>query len=281
MKTSNAMQLKAVVNKKAEGLGVHPQRVMQNYLLERLLERMSVSEYGDCIIVKGGMLIGSLLGLDKRTSMDLDTTVRGFELTHEKALEVFGGICDINIDDDIIFEVTGCEDIRDTDDYPGLRIHLLAHYDPMATPLKIDATTGDRITPSAITYDYPLLFDDRSIRIMSYPIETVIAEKLETVLSRGVANTRPRDFYDIHMLWTIRREQIDLPTLQKALAATAEKRDSLAAIQDFEGVMESIRTDEAMEARWNTYAKSNAYSSDLTFDDVYTTTFDILRMLQK
>ena len=279
MRTSNAMQLKAMINKKARELGVHPQRVMQNYLLERLLERVSASDYSDRIIVKGGMLIGSLLGLERRTSMDLDTTVRGLELTREKASEVFRGICAVRVDDDITFEVTGCEDIRETDDYPGLRVHLMARYGPMATPLKVDVTTGDRITPSAVAYDYPLLFDERSIHIMSYPVETVMAEKLETVLSRGIANTRLRDYYDIHMLWLMRRDRIDLSTLGEVLAATVEKRGSAPAASDFEDVMDAIRNDASMTARWNAYAKGNDYSKDLSFETVCTTTLEVLRAL--
>lgn len=280
MKTNNAMQLKAIINNKAKKLGVHPQRVMQNYLLERILERVSLSEYGDLIIVKGGMLIGSLLGLEKRTSMDLDATVRNFKLTHEKILEVFRSVCVVQVDDDISFAVINCEDIRETDDYPGLRVHLIAHYDPMAIPLKIDVTTGDKITPSAISYSYPLMFDERSIRIMSYPIETVMAEKLETALSRGVANTRLRDYYDIHMLWTLQRGQIDLVTLSKALDATSEKRGSLRIVHGFENVMSVIRKDKTLEGRWNDYARDNAYSEGLTFEVVCLTTLEVMRALE-
>lgn len=212
--------------------------------------------------------------------MDLDTTVRNFEFTHEQASEVFRSVCSVQIDDDITFEVTGCEDIRETDDYPGLRIHLLAHYEPMATPLKVDVTTGDKITPSAIEYNYPLLFDERSIRIMSYPVETVMAEKLETMLSRSIANTRPRDYYDIHMLWMLRRNLIDIPTLDKAFAATAEKRNSKQAIHDFENVMEDIRNDADMEARWNIYIKDNVYSEGLLFETACSTTLEIMGLLK-
>lgn len=157
------MQLKARVNARAREAGIPPQAMMQNYLLERLLERLSLSLCRDRVVVKGGMLISSLVGVASRTTMDLDTTVRGFTLTHESAARVFREICAVEADDDWAFEVVRTEDIRETDDYPGIRVHLVAKYPPMAVPLTVDVTTGDRITPGAVAYEWSLLFDDRSI----------------------------------------------------------------------------------------------------------------------
>ncbi|XCB29265.1 nucleotidyl transferase AbiEii/AbiGii toxin family protein [Arcanobacterium hippocoleae] len=182
--------------------------MLQDYILERFLERLSRSKWKDSVILKGGMLIASFIGVESRVTKDLDTAIRGFTLNHESAALAFKEICTVAIDDGLSFEVIRSEDIREFDDYQGIRIFLKAHYPPMKIPISIDVTTGDVITPSAITYEYPLLFDNYTISLMAYPIETVLAEKLETVLSRGIANTRPRDFYDIYMLWQTKRMQL-------------------------------------------------------------------------
>ena len=225
------MQLKARVNSMAKEAGIPAQALMQSYLLERLLERLSRSKWRDNVIIKGGVLISSLVGVRLRTTMDLDTTVRGFALTHESAERAFRDIATVQADDDWKFEFDRTEDIRETDEYAGIRVHLKGIYVSMVVPLTVDVTTGDRITPDAVEYSYPLLFDEGDISLMAYPIETVLVEKLETVVSRGVANTRPRDFYDIHVLLGVKRSDNDMGTLRNALALTCEKRNSQAAIQ--------------------------------------------------
>lgn len=231
MRTKNTMQLKARVNSMAKEAGIPAQALMQSYLLERLLERLSRSKWRDNVIIKGGVLISSLVGVRLRTTMDLDTTVRGFALTHESAERAFRDIATVQADDDWKFEFDRTEDIRETDEYAGIRVHLKGIYVSMVVPLTVDVTTGDRITPDAVEYSYPLLFDEGDISLMAYPIETVLVEKLETVVSRGVANTRPRDFYDIHVLLGVKRSDNDMGTLRNALALTCEKRNSQAAIQ--------------------------------------------------
>ena len=224
MRTKNAMQLKARINTRAKEAGIPAQSLMQSYLFERLLERLSKSKWRDNVVIKGGMLISSLVGVASRTTMDLDTTITGFTLNHESAEKIFREVAAVSADDDWGFEFDRTEDIREIDDYPGIRVYLRAMYPPMAVPLKIDVTTGDSITPGPIAYDYPLLFDRGSVSLMSYPLETVLAEKLETVVSRGVTNTRPRDFYDIHLLWRSKGDSCDVLTLKEALERTCAKR---------------------------------------------------------
>ena len=222
MRTKNAMQLKAIIGNRAKESGVPPQLVMQNYLLERLLERISLSLWRNKVVVKGGMLISSLVGVDRRSTKDLDATVRGFPLTHESAERAFREIAAVEADDDFSFEFVRTEDIREADDYPGIRVHLLASYDKMRSPVTVDVTTGDKITPDAVEYSYPLMFDNRSLSLMAYPLPTTLAEKLETVVSRGIANTRPRDYYDLRTLWLTRKAEVELGVLRDALAATSE-----------------------------------------------------------
>ena len=198
MITKNPMQLKAFIKNKAAEKHISAQLVMQNYMLERLLERISLSPYKNNFILKGGFLISAIVGLDTRATMDLDTTIKGFTLTHEAIRKIFTEICAVQIADDVQFEVVGISDIRETDDYPGIRVALKANYPPISVPLTVDVTTGDMITPREVEYTFSLLFDDRTISILAYNLETVLAEKLETVLSRNIANTRPRDYYDVH-----------------------------------------------------------------------------------
>lgn len=267
MRTRNAMQLKALINNRAKAAGISPQLMLQDYLYERLLDRLSRSRWRNNVIVKGGVLIGSLLGVESRATKDLDTTVTGFTLTHETASEVFCGICKIEADDDFDFEFLRTEDIREADDYPGIRVFLVAHYDPMAVPLSIDMTTGDAITPEAMEYEYPFAFDEGSIRIMAYPVETVLAEKLETVLSRGIANTRPRDYYDIYMLWTVRRDMVDLSTLADAVRATCEKRGSLHVFYAAHKAMDAVREDDVMLGRWRKFERSYTYAQNMTLKE--------------
>ena len=187
---------------------------MQNYMLERLLERISLSEYKPNFILKGGFLISAIVGLDTRATMDLDTTIKGYDLTIENLKQIFESICSINVDDDVTFEIYNVSEIREGDEYPGYRVHLKALYAPLAVPLTVDVTTGDKITPREIEYTFKLLFDDKTISIMAYNLETVLAEKLETVISRGQANTRPRDFYDIHILYSLRGNECDINILR-------------------------------------------------------------------
>ena len=223
MITSNAMQLKAFIKNKARESNISAQLVMQNYMMERLLERVSLSKYKENLILKGGFLIAAIVGLDTRTTMDLDTTMKRFPLTHESIGSIFGEICAIKADDTVSFTVRRISDIREGDLYPGLRVHLTANYPPLAVPLTVDVTTGDVITPHEVEYSLKLMFDERSISVLAYNLETVLAEKLETVLSRNIANTRPRDFYDIYVL---RGFEYDAGVLSQALEATVGKRGS-------------------------------------------------------
>lgn len=276
MKTNNAMQLKAKINNKAKEAGIPPQALMQCYLNERFLERLSRSEWRNNIVIKGGMLISSLLGVASRTTMDLDSTVRGFDLTHKSAESIFRRIAAMPSDDDWTFEFCRTEDIRETDDYPGIRVHINAVYPPMTVPLTIDVTTGDRITPGPIEYEHPLLFEEGTIKLMAYTLETVLAEKLETIVSRGVTNTRPRDFYDVHMLWRLCGSKCDIETLREALVATCEKRGSTIRIERWQQVLAEVEQDEAMLALWDKYVHKNPYASNIDFKECCKTAGEVM-----
>ena len=280
MRTKNAMQLKTRLNARAREAGIPAQSLMQSYLFERLLERLSKSKWRDNVIIKGGMLISSLVGVASRTTMDLDTTITGLMLTHESAEKIFSEVAAVDANDDWSFEFERAEDIRETDDYPGIRVYLKAMYPPMVVSLKIDVTTGDSITPGPVAYDYPLLFDEGSVGLMSYPLETVLAEKLETVVSRGVANTRPRDFYDIHLLWKTRGGECEIPTLREALEHTCAKRGSVRMVARWRLVLDEVATDKAMLAQWGRYAKKNPYVAGIELMQCCETAKEILAALE-
>ena len=271
MITKNPMQLKAFIKKKSEEKHISAQLVMQNYMLERLLERISLSKYKNNFILKGGFLISAIVGLDTRTTMDLDTTIKGFTLTHEAIHSIFQEICAIEIEDDVQFEIAGVSDIREGDDYPGIRVALKANYPPISVPLTVDVTTGDMITPREVEYTFSLLFDNRSISILAYNLETVLAEKIETVLSRNIANTRPRDYYDVHILYALRGAECDKTTLRHALERTTQKRGSGRIMEQYPEIMKEIRGSDQLRKLWNKYTREYEYAKDISFDDTCNT----------
>jgi predicted nucleotidyltransferase component of viral defense system len=271
------MQLKTFIKRKAEENRISSQLVMQNYMMERLLERMSLSKYKQNFILKGGFLIAAIVGLDSRATMDMDTTIKGFALTHESIVGIFNEVCAISVEDDITLSVSRTSDIREGDTYPGLRVHLKANYPPLSVPLTVDVTTGDKITPYEVEYSFRLMFDDRSISILAYNLETIFAEKLETVLSRNIANTRPRDFYDIHILYALHGSECDMAVLRQALGETARKRGSQYILTQYHEIIENIQENSQMHDFWVKYQKDYYYAKDISFNDTCNSIMLILK----
>lgn len=264
---NNAMQLKAVVKKLAKEKHISAQLVLQNYMLERLLERISISRYHDRFILKGGFLIAAMVGLDTRATMDMDATIKGYPVTEDTVRKMFEDICAIQLEDDVTFSFRQIGEIREADDYTGYRVALTAKYPPMAVPLKLDITTGDKITPREIEYTFRLLLEERTISILAYNLETILAEKLETVISRGDQNTRPRDYYDIYILLKLQSQNIDISSLKAALAATAEKRNTLAVISDYSHIMDIVKSSDVMANQWLNYQKDFDYAKGIAFSE--------------
>ena len=261
------MQLNALIRNKAAGDGDKAQILLRIYMMERLLERISVSRYRDNFILKGGMLVSSLVGVDMRTTMDIDTTVRALPLTQEKAKAFLEEIMAIDLEDNVSFRITKIEDIMEGHEYEGFRFHIEGVLEKLRQTIKIDISTGDAIIPAAVKYELPLVLENRKIGLWAYNMETLLAEKLETVMTRAEANTRMRDFYDIYIL--TRQEVIEInPThLKEAFAATCRKRGSEAAIPSFDEVLESIETSPEMLDAWENYRKNNPYVEDLTWGE--------------
>lgn len=208
--------------------------------------------------------------------MDLDTTIKGLNVTHEDIRNIFSDICSVEIADDIEFEIVSITDIREGDDYPGIRVALKANYMPLSVPLTVDVTTGDKITPREIEYTFKLLFDERSIKIMAYNLESILAEKIETILSRGVASTRPRDYYDIFALSTLRKPTYDIATLKDALKATAIKRGSMKSILNYRAIIDELESSSKQQGFWKKYQSDFDYAKNISFEDIITIVRNIL-----
>ena len=265
----NAMSLKAIINNIAKENKVSAQSVLQTYMLERLLERISISKYKDNFILKGGMLISAMLGIDSRTTMDIDTTIKGFKLTEENIINIINEICNIKIDDGVTFEVQKIELIREDDDYGGYRITFKANYmESMPVIMKIDVTTGDKITYKEIKYCFDLMLEDRKIQIWSYNLETVIAEKFESIIKRGILGTRIRDYYDVYMLLNTQTKNINFNTLKDAIYSTAEHRNTINIIKDWSKIIEQLDNSDIMKKQWERYKKDNFYAKEIKYEDL-------------
>ena len=265
----NVMSFKARINNISKEKKIAPQSVLQIYMLERLLERISVSKYKDNFILKGGMLISAILGMSSRATMDMDTTVKGFELTEESCTKILKEICEIKLDDDITFKMNKIELIREDDDYNGYRATFEAKFkNSMPVIFKIDITTGDAITYKEIEYDYNLMLEEKKIPVWSYNLETILAEKFEAVIKRGIAGTRIRDFYDVYMLINTQEQNINKKLLKTAINLTSEHRESLDLIHNWKHTLELLSADEEMKKRWKVYQKTYFYAKDIEYDSL-------------
>ena len=263
----NAMQLKALIKNLAKEKCISAQLVLQNYMLERFLERISLSSYRDNYIIKGGFLIASMVGLDTRATMDMDATIKGYPVKEDSIRKMIEEMLGIPIEDGITFRLQSIHEIREDDEYSGYRASLIAEYGRMAVPLKLDITSGDIITPREIEYSYKLMWENRSISILAYNLSTILAEKLETILSRADQNTRPRDYYDVYILTKLQGENIDAKSLSLALSATAEKRGSAHLLSQFWDILSTVKSSSIMKSRWENSQKAFDSAKGIEFEE--------------
>ena len=264
IKTSR--QLKDLVRNRSKGNNAMAQVIIRRYIMERFLERVSMSDYNRKLIFKGGLMISSMVGLDNRSTMDIDTTVTGETLSIPEIESIIREIISIQVEDNISFEIKNISEIMDEAEYPGLRVSLEALLDNMRTPLKIDISTGDVITPHEIVYEYPLMFEKRTIPIFAYNVETILAEKLQSILARGSANTRLRDYYDLCILSDT--VDINYNDLRAAFFATCKNRGTLSLIPNKDLVLSQIHSDSGMKALWESYQRKYSYAKDYAWIDV-------------
>ena len=265
--SSRAMSLKGRINNYAKENHIAAQVVLQNFMFERFLARLSDSSFRDKFVVKGGMLVAAIVGLGTRATMDLDTTLRNFPLTEIEIRKAFREIISIDKGDEVVFLLQSVEPIRKDDIYGGFRVRIDAKYDTIVTPLSIDISTGDAMTPHPVSYIFRGIFDDNiQIPLWGYNVETILAEKLETILRRGVFTTRPRDFYDVYILGTT--QPVDKKILRDAIIATSTHRGSTVQISDIASILKQVKTNLALINQWEKYRRQFPYAADITYNQV-------------
>lgn len=261
-------QIKGRIKSVAKQNNADARTLMRIYMMERFLERLAQSEYRDNFIIKGGILVTAMIGVAHRSTMDIDTSMKNLNLSAEDALRVVNQVKDIDLDDGVSFEVKDVSNIMDEMEYPGIRVTMNANVGRLITPLKIDISTGDVITPRAIEFNYDLLLEDRSISLWSYNLETILAEKLQTVLARGILNTRMRDFYDIRMLLDTYEDKVNKAVLKDAFAATCKKRGTDHLQEQAEEIIKIIEANEQLQVLWRAYQKKYSYAADIDYASV-------------
>ena len=250
---------------------ITPNEVLQNYMFERILERLSVSQYKNNFILKGGLLLSSIMGISTRTTMDMDTSVKGINLTDTELYKILKEILDINIGDNVKFQIINSTPIREEDDYGGLKYNIVAIFDNLRVNLSIDIATGDTITPKEIEYNYKMLFEDRKLQIMTYNIESIIAEKFQTVVSRGILNSRMKDYYDLYYLITYK--EFSKENLKQAITKTFEKRNT--NLKEIENTLSKIKESSFIKELWENYSKKHRYTENIKFEEIINTIYKI------
>jgi len=264
----NAEQVKGKVKSIAQKTKVDHQSILQSFFLERLLERISVSQYKENFILKGGLLIASIIGISSRSTMDIDTTIKAYPVNQEDITKLLTEVLSIDLQDDVSFEIQSIKTIREEDDYEGYRAIVKATFGKIEQHVKVDVSTGDVITPSEINYTYKSIFEDKNYNVMAYNLETILAEKIETVIRRGEATTRMRDYYDIHILKAMQQDNINKDLLIDALENTSRRRGSDDLLEMAFDVIEIIETSDTIKKLWGNYRKKYHYASEIEFNEI-------------
>lgn len=271
----NAKNLIDKLKNKAVQNNITVNEVLQNYMFERILERLSISEYKNNFILKGGVLLSSIMGIDTRTTMDMDTCLKGMNLTEEQLYKVLKNILDTDVKDGVTFEIKNSKPIREDDEYGGLKYNILAKFDNIKVNLSIDIATGDVITPGEIEYNYKMMFEDKALKIMTYNIESIIAEKFQTIISRNVLNSRMKDFYDLYYL--IKYSTFSKDDLRLAIEKTFDKRNT--DIKLINSNISVIQESDLLQDLWKTYSQKHKYTKDIKFEDIIETIKKISKLI--
>ena len=276
----NTDKLKSIISKKAHGNSDISQKYYQLFYFERILERISISNYRGQIILKGGLLLTSIIGDDERTTKDMDATLKGIPLTKNDIEKVFNEILHIDIDDGTSFQIISIKDIRLEDKYGGFRLNILSKLGNNKTYITVELTTGDMITPREMKYNYNCIFEDKKIPIMSYTLETVLAEKFQTIVTRGLLNTRLKDFYDIYILMNTKIDDLNRSNLIRAIKSTFKRRETNFDLEQFNEVINDLSDDNNMNNLWNAYISKNSYAKNVKFEDTINALKEIIAILE-
>ena len=267
IKTSR--QLKDKIKNLSHGDSTKAQILTRKYMMERFLARVAVSNYRDQFILKGGMLVSAIVGEEARSTMDIDATVRSLPLSEDYIKSVIANIVSLDLSDNLSFRIEDAKSIMEEHDYSGIRITMKVLLENLRETITVDISTGDAITPSAVRFSYPMMFEQGDINVWSYNLETLLAEKIETILARSTANTRMRDFYDIHILWNYENDYINTNILREAFDATTQKRHTDHLINDAKQILEDIENNTYMKRMWENYRRSNTYVGALEWEDAF------------
>ncbi len=280
MIAKNRAQLKSWIKNMSAKVDVNENIILQNYMLERLLERISVSNYKYKFVLKGGMLITAIVGIDMRNTLDMDATIKGFNLEKDNLENILNEIFSIDLDDGVTFEFRNTKEIRQEDEYGGYRVSLDAKFDKLVVPMKLDITTGDVIVPKEVNYKFGLMFENRSIEILAYNMETIIADKFETIISRNIDTTRARDFYDIYIIWTTQQKNFNKELLGQAIVKKFEYRGSMDKLNNIDEIMEVIEESEVLKEHWKNYQSKFSYAEDIGYEDTMRVLEEIIKLLK-
>lgn len=275
----NKDKLKNIISKKVQGNNNLSAQLYQMYFFEHILDRISKSKYKHNIILKGGLLLSSIIGDDERTTKDMDATIKSLPLTRENVEEIINEVLNIDTEDEITFEVVDIKDIREEDEYGGFKINILAKMDTLKVYLAIELTTGDKITPREIEYQYSSHFEDRKIPILAYTLETIIAEKFQTIIDRDIYNTRMKDFYDIYILIKDNKEKINFENLILAIRNTFKKRNTELNLEDIKNQLQILKTNNNLNNLWSNYQKNAPYSSNIKYEELFESIEYIINIL--
>ena len=265
---NSSTQLKALIRNMSKDKKINAQILLRNYMLERLLERISVSKYRDKFILKGGMLVAAMVGIDTRSTMDMDATIKGQAVNKDNIENILNEIVALDIGDNVKMSLKGIEEIRDEAEYPGLRASIQTEFDGITNMLKLDMTTGDMIVPKEITYEFKLMFEDRILKVKAYNIETVLAEKIETIITRSTANTRMRDYYDVYIIMTMYKDLVNDDLLNDAIIKVSENRDTTHVLKDKTTIFKEIANNVQMQHRWERYQSKYSYAKEIQWNDI-------------
>lgn len=275
----NSTDIKSMAKKIEGKYNLNYYEILQRYMFERVLERISNSNYRDNFILKGGLLLSAMFGVDNRTTKDMDTTITGIDISKESMIRILNEILNIDLFDGVKFDLVNITDIREDDEYGGNKYHIVGRVNNLKVNFEIDISTGDKITPRELKFKYPLLFEERSILISSYTLETILAEKIETILRRGNFNSRMKDYYDVYYFLTKIKDSIDINLLKSAVSNTFDARNSFAYLNDYKQILETIDESERLKKQWIIYSSKYKYANNIKFNDIVSLLREILDVL--
>lgn len=264
----NKAKLTALCHKVSKEVGLSFNAVMLYYFLESILKKLAGSKYSERFIFKGGFLLSSVVGIDSRSTVDIDFLLRNMQLSEENIVQMLNETLKPEESDDIFYELQNIVPIKEEDQYGGFRANILCKMENIRQIVPLDIATGDVITPHPIDYKYISSFGEEEIIIKAYPIETMLAEKIQTIYVRGFLNSRSKDYYDLYIIYKLKDKDVNVEILREACRKTFSYRKTEFDIGKIIDLLEKLKINEAFLKRWQAYSRKNLYAKDITFEEV-------------